>query len=432
MGRKRQPGGGTILERSSKQHGTVYQIRWRVNGGPARYETVGPDRREAEQALSLKLAEINQGTYREHRDDTFRNFASDWFHRHRSLVRPSAAERIRNDLEVHLLPSFGDYLLSQIGVELVERYVAEKRNERRRGDTRLTEAERNLATARERGEPDGAWRHELREARLERGLSDVSVNKTLTLLRQVLEAAVRYGFLDRNPVAGVKRLKVAKRVRPFVQIDQIEPLVEATPAEHRVLLLTLLLAGLRIGEALALRWRDCDLLADPPHLTIARTWDPASKPDGAEHRGLEGPVKNGEEGIVTIGPRLLAALLDQKAASRYSGDDDLVFPTSTGRHGNPSNFRRRVLAPAVERANRELELDGRPTIPTITPHSLRHTYCSLLVAQGEDLSTVAAQMRHADPSTTLRVYTHVMQHRRKGVAERLDMALWGDGALART
>ena len=35
-------------------------------------------------------------------------------------------------------------------------------------------------------------------------------------------------------------------------------------------------------------------------------------------------------------------------------------------------------------------------------------------------------MRHADLSTTLRVYTHVMKHRREGVAERLDAALWGD------
>jgi hypothetical protein len=35
-------------------------------------------------------------------------------------------------------------------------------------------------------------------------------------------------------------------------------------------------------------------------------------------------------------------------------------------------------------------------------------------------------MRHADLSTTLRIYTHVMKHRREGVAERLDEALWGD------
>ncbi|HEY7629757.1 MAG TPA: hypothetical protein VH817_03600, partial [Thermoleophilaceae bacterium] len=57
-----------------------------------------------------------------------------------------------------------------------------------------------------------------------------------------------------------------------------------------------------------------------------------------------------------------------------------------------------------------------------------HTYCSLLIAQGEALPTVAAQMRHADLSTTLRIYTHVMKHRRDGVAERLDQALWGESA----
>jgi integrase len=102
-----------------------------------------------------------------------------------------------------------------------------------------------------------------------------------------------------------------------------------------------------------------------------------------------------------------------------------VFPTSRGRHENPSNVRRRVLAPAIARANAQLVMEDRPLIPALTPHSLRHTYCSLLIAQGEDLPTVAAQMRHADLSTTLRVYSHVMKHRRDGVAERLDIAIWG-------
>jgi Phage integrase family/IclR helix-turn-helix domain len=91
-----------------------------------------------------------------------------------------------------------------------------------------------------------------------------------------------------------------------------------------------------------------------------------------------------------------------------------------------ANIRQRVLQPATVRANARLTLEKRPLIPAgVTPHSLRHTYCSLLIAQGEELPTVAAQMRHADISTTLRVYTHVMKHRREGVAERLDEALWG-------
>jgi integrase len=171
------------------------------------------------------------------------------------------------------------------------------------------------------------------------------------------------------------------------------------------------------------------VLADPPRLNISRTWDPASKPEGAERRGLEGPVKTGEEGSVTIGRRLLETLLDHKAGSAFDGDNDLVFPTSTGGHDNPSNIRTRVLTPAIIRANARLTQEKRPLIPAgVTPHSLRHTYCSLLIAQGEELSTVAAQMRHADLSTTLRIYTHVMKHRRDGVAQRLDRAIWGERA----
>ncbi|CAA9492597.1 MAG: hypothetical protein AVDCRST_MAG45-831 [uncultured Solirubrobacterales bacterium] len=99
---------------------------------------------------------------------------------------------------------------------------------------------------------------------------------------------MRDGYLVRNPVDDVRRLKAASKTQPFLQLDQVEPLLKATQAKDRPLLLTLLRAGLRIGEALALRWRDVDLLADPPRLTITRTWDPASKLEGAERRGVEG------------------------------------------------------------------------------------------------------------------------------------------------
>ena len=113
--RRKQPGSGYIVERPSKKHGSVYQIRWRINGGETASEITGPDRREAEEAVALKLAEINRGTYRERHEATFIEFASKWFADHRTRLRPSGVERVRIDLEVHLVPFFGDYLLSQIG-----------------------------------------------------------------------------------------------------------------------------------------------------------------------------------------------------------------------------------------------------------------------------------------------------------------------------
>src|SRR5215210_962219 len=87
--RSKQPGTGSVIERTSKKNGAVYQIRWRVNGGPAKYETIGPDREEAERALARRLAEINLGTYRERPEATFHEFASEWYANHKSRLRPA-------------------------------------------------------------------------------------------------------------------------------------------------------------------------------------------------------------------------------------------------------------------------------------------------------------------------------------------------------
>jgi integrase len=51
----------------------------------------------------------------------------------------------------------------------------------------------------------------------------------------------------------------------------------------------------------------------------------------------------------------------------------------------------------------------------VTPHKLRHTFASILVACGEDPASVMAQLGHTDPSFTLRIYTHLM---RRDPAER--------------
>jgi len=404
-----------VIERPSKKHGALFQIRWRMNGGRWRHETVGPDRQEAERVLADRLTDATRGTHRERRTATFLEFTSDWFVSHGPRLKPSTHDTYKIVLEVHLLPFFGDYLVSQIDAELIERYVASKVEERKAGGALVVDLEAKARDA--RGDRRTSLERQLFDARRERGLGAASINRTLTRLRQVLSAAVKYGYIDSNPVDHVTRLKVPKRERPFLELDQVLPLLDATEERHRPLVWTLLLSGLRIGEALALRWGDVQLMSEPPRLHVRRT----------VYGGREGPVKTGEEGTVTFGPQLLQVLLDHKAGSSFTGDDHLVFCTRKGTHLNPSNVRRRILAPAVVRTNARLRLEDRALVAAdLTPHSLRHTYASLLIAQGEDLPTVASQMRHADLGTTLKVYTHAMQHTRGGVAERLDAAIWGD------
>jgi integrase len=192
--------------------------------------------------------------------------------------------------------------------------------------------------------------------------------------------------------------------------------MRAVPERYSALVATLALAGLRIGEACALRWRDVDLLGQRIH--VSRTFNPKT--------GEEGPVKTGEARTVDFGQRLLEVLLAHKPED--AGDDDLVFATARRGHMHPSNVRMRAIKPAIEQANRELALTKvAPISENLTPHGLRHTFCSVLVSQGEDFATVAQQMRHSDVATTQRYYTHAMGHRRSGIAERLDETLTATG-----
>jgi integrase len=103
--------------------------------------------------------------------------------------------------------------------------------------------------------------------------------------------------------------------------------------------------------------------------------------------------------------------------------DSLVFATTTGRPLGGTNIRRRVLAPAIALANERLKDEPIPT--TLTPHSLRRTFVSLLVALGEPPPYVMAQLGHTSPSPTLAIYARAMD-RRDGEPDRLRALVAGE------
>jgi integrase len=204
--------------------------------------------------------------------------------------------------------------------------------------------------------------------RLARPLSNGSINKTIRLLAAILEQAVEYGYLDRNPARGRKRLlKEAKPNRTYLQPEQVAALLSAAGkldaearkggiSRRRPLLATLALAGLRISEALDLRWRDVNLEERRLRIAAAKT-----------NAGVRG---------VDLTPALQAQLIEYRGRSPYVEQNDLVFPTGEGKRDNPSNVRNRFLDSAAELANPDLRAAGREPMPDVTPHSLRRTFIS--------------------------------------------------------
>jgi integrase len=102
-----------------------------------------------------------------------------------------------------------------------------------------------------------------------------------------------------------------------------------------------------------------------------------------------------------------------------------VFVTSTGKPRSRHNIRQHVVEAVVAHANRLVEERGLQPLPLgITPHKLRHTFASILVAIGKDPTYVMQQLGHTDPAFTLRVYSHTMR-RSEDERERLKALVEG-------
>ena len=87
--------------------------------------------------------------------------------------------------------------------------------------------------------------------------------------------------------------------------------------------------------------------------------------------------------------KIRGALRDELAAASaqaaHRGPDDFVFATKTGARPSRDNIRNRVLIPAAKRASERLSANDRQPLPeSVTPHSLRRTFASVLYALGED------------------------------------------------
>jgi integrase len=196
-------------------------------------------------------------------------------------------------------------------------------------------------------------------------LSATSINKMITTLAAILETAVEYELIARNPAKGRKRrLPVVTPRRSWLdRAEHITALLdgaEEVDQEGRALvglrrpaLATLAFAGLRLGELQAVRWRDVDL--DRGTITVR-----AAKTDAGV-------------GIVDMLPILCRELSVYR--DRLNPDPERpVFATARGNGLGSSNIRLRLLARTVARANVNLEAIGQQPLPAgLTPHSLRRT-----------------------------------------------------------
>ena len=224
-------------------------------------------------------------------------------------------------------------------------------------------------------------------------LSPKSKTHVRSLMHGLVEFAMWAGVLDisRNPISLVQNRGATRKTRKArsLTVEQFQALLKELHEPFATLALLCVCLGLRISEALALRWSDVDWLGS--RLSIRR---------GIVEQVVDNVKTEGSAKTFTLANELLDRLKSCKQRSEFSGAEDWIFasPMKLGRLPYSYTGVWRELVRAVVPAG----------IGHIGTHAFRHTYRSWLDAVGTPVAVQQKMMRHADIRTTFNIYGDVV------------------------
>ena len=352
-----------VLVRADKLKPGCWWVR--VNHAGKRKSLAFHDKATAKRAAQeierkLKLGELGLGP--EPTVPTFGMYADTWLARAETTARPGTLDQHRTRIK-RVLPVLGALPLT--------------------GITRATL--RDLVSA---IQAQGSRR--TKGKAIARG----TLQGTLWTVSAILGQAVEDGLIPSNPCQRLGKLLPARGADDAPEIEVFTPrelaalldVAQRDFPESYPFLLTLARTGLRLGEAVGLEWRDVDLAQRV--LVIRRS----------VRQGQVSLPKTGKTRRVDMSRQLAACLADLKslqeaeAALKGIAAPERCFPGQQ----SEDHWRSSVWAPILRRADLRYR----------KPHTLRHTFASLLLERRESLPYVSEQIGHSSPAITLRVYTH--------------------------
>jgi integrase len=315
---------------------------WTGRGRPASGHFT---KRTAEDWLGSTLEQARRGTLpgMVHTGATFADAAAEWLRyiEHDRDRKPSTVAGYRSIVGSELLPRFGELRLESVTPVAIE-----------------------------------SWQASMTQAASTR-------MKALVLMPGIFERARKVWSLPSNPVGDVEKPPLTRSgdLQVFSP-EEVWALVRAAASEvDGAVFLTAAFTGLRMGELLALRWRDVDFGGS------------AVRVRASYYAGHLTTPKSGKVRAVPLAPDVAAVLAQLGQRENWTGDDDLVFAGIAGDYLDGSALRRRYKATLAAAGLRPLRF-----------HDLRHTFGTRMIAKA-DIRRVQEWMGHADIQTTMR-YLH--------------------------
>ena len=362
--------------------------QWRAtvtlpNGDLKRVVGTVKTKTEAEEALSQVRTDAKRGEYIVSSEMTLTDYIGPWL-KLRAAAESQAAKYIKNQnclADTHIIPTIGNKKLTGIMAHDLQLFYAQLQcQDKRREDTL--------------GKPLGG-----------------SMKRSIhILLHQMFADAVLNGVLSRNP-ADLIRPRYTRQAAQDTAIKSWTPeeaaqfYAVARTSRWGVIMCFMMSTGLRLGEALGLRWASVDLdkqqiVIQEALVSVGGNMTRTTPKTARSWRTL--PISG--DALAILKERSQQAILDQEVeGKRYIGSDS-VFTNTLGKA---------VLSDNVYRNIRQL--CAQAGVPYLGTHVARHTFTSMLGVKGVPIEVVSAHLGHAKASFTLDRYRTVFQSERRDI-----------------
>jgi integrase len=367
-----------------------------------KFENLALEKIAAQALLTKRLVEVARGDFVSDRQRLVFSELCNRYLDSKVNIRPTTMRSYKQLIDAYLLPYFEKQRIHTITAADVERYRAELSAGLPApiADAlmhRTLASRANLSRARAKQ----------KAARTKVGAR--TINKSLTVLTMIFNYAARHRWVDFNPAEHIEKLRdnraISRRLadQNILTPNEVKRLIDAATDRWRLIIQTAVFTGMRQGELLGLQWGDIDWNSHQIH--VRRAWREGSFTEPKTANSIR---------KVDLPEFMIAELKQWKLRCPIS-EHDLVFPNGSGNPESHANLMQRGFDPALRRAG----------LRKIRFHDLRHTFASLMLANGEDVVRVSRLLGHASPTITLNVYSHMLPKEHYGGTDRLAQLIYG-------